>query len=220
MRDESRWFVVGDVAVVRYITRTGSLPGTAWACRVLDDGPDGVQLYFPAGAEYIRWLLPGPEGERPEPTYATWPGDMLRMMFPGRQYSIWLFWDREGGGRKFTGYYVNMEEPFRRTEIGFDTNDHALDIVVAPDLNWRWKDVEEFEELVANGAYREEFAASVRSAAEEAVELIEGRKSPFGDGWETWEPPAEWDPPSLPEHWKDVPAKVWERRDWAFGRQG
>ena len=39
---------------------------------------------------------------------------------------------REDEGGRFSGYYVNFEEPYRRTGIGFDTNDHTLDILVTP----------------------------------------------------------------------------------------
>ncbi len=47
-----------------------------------------------------------------------WRRDMLRLMFPGEAHSVWCFW--EGDDRHFTSYYVNLEEPFRRTAIGVD----------------------------------------------------------------------------------------------------
>lgn len=51
---------------------------------------------------------------------------------PGAHHSIRVFWEHEDGQRRHTTYYANMEEPYRRTGIGFDTNDHMLDIVVVP----------------------------------------------------------------------------------------
>ena len=68
-------------------------------------------------------------------------GECLRLMFPGEPYSIWLHWSRTPP-RRFTGWYVNLEAPFVRTDIGVDTTDNSLDLVVTPDFECRWKDVE------------------------------------------------------------------------------
>ena len=43
---------------------------------------------------------------------------------------------------EFLGWYVNLEEPFRRTPLGFDVRDLQLDILVDPERKWRWKDSE------------------------------------------------------------------------------
>jgi hypothetical protein len=32
--------------------------------------------------------------------------------------------------------YVNLEDPWRRTAIGFDSWDHVLDVAVAPDVGY------------------------------------------------------------------------------------
>jgi hypothetical protein len=217
MIDGLRRFEPGENVVLRYITRTGSLPGMSWPFRVVEDRDDLVALYIPAGAQYARWGRPIAAGQlRGALQLDNWRRDVLRLMFPGRQHSVWLFWEREEAGRRFTAYYVNMEEPFRRTPIGFDTNDHALDIVVQPDLSWRWKDEEEFEGLVEAGRYSAEFGKSVRDEGLAAIAAIEGRRAPFGDGWETWEPDSSWDAPALPEGWTEVPVAIWERRDWAY----
>jgi hypothetical protein len=218
MDDGLRRFEPGESVVLRYITRFDSQPGMSWPYRVVEDRDDLLALYIPKGAQYARWGRPPQPGAPRGPLELDgWRRDVLRLMFPGKGHSIWLFWERDDGGkREFTSYYVNMEEPFRRTEIGFDTNDHTLDIIVRPDLSWQWKDEEQFEGLLAAGRYTREFGEFVRAEGLSAVDLIEGRRSPFGDGWETWEPPGEWEPPSLPGNWKDVPARVWERRDWAY----
>jgi hypothetical protein len=213
---ELRRFDSGQTVVLRYITRTGSLPGMSWPFRVVEDREDLVALYIPAGAQYARWGRPAAPGLARTLQLDGWRRDVLRLMFPGKQHSVWLFWEPEEAGRRFTAYYVNMEEPFRRTPIGFDTNDHALDIVVQPDLTWRWKDEEEFETLVASGQYSAEFGRTVREEGLAAIAAIDGRKSPFCDRWETWEPDPRWELPSLPTGWTDVPVATWERRDWAY----
>ena len=49
---------------------------------------------------------------------------------------------------------MNLEEPLKRTAIGFDYLDQLLDIEIAVDLSsWKWKDEDELEEAVARGDY-------------------------------------------------------------------
>ena len=207
-------FQPGDEVVVRYITRMDGTVGMTWPYRVVRDDADLLALYIPTGATYMQWHTP--EGGTRQLVEARWRRDVLRLMFPGKPYSIWLFWEGSPGPRRFTTYYVNFEEPFRRTEIGFDTNDHTLDILVAPDLSWRWKDRDDFDGLIASGNFSTEFGAEVEAAAREAVTLIESRLSPFCDAWDRWSCPEEWGTPALHPHWRDVPATLWERREWAY----
>ena len=133
--EEHRWGS-GEEVVLRYITRVDGVPGMTWPARVVRDD-DVLALYVPRGTAVMTWRR-STDGQR-ELVEQEWRRDMLRLMFPGQAHSVWLFW--EGDDRHFARYYVNMEEPFRRTAIGVDTNDHALDIVVEPDLTWVWKDL-------------------------------------------------------------------------------
>jgi len=208
----TKFFRPGDEVVLRYITRHDGRVGMSWPYTVVRDGPELTALYIPTGATYMQWHTP-PGGTR-ELVGARWRRDVLRLMFPGEAFSIWLFW--EGEPRLFTTYYVNFEEPFRRTPIGFDTNDHTLDILVAPDFAWSWKDRDDFEALVASGHFSEEFGDELRASGERAVQAIESRAAPFSAGWETWMPPAEWPVPKLRPRWRDEPANLWPRREWAY----
>jgi hypothetical protein len=204
----------GELAVLRYITRAG-LPGMSWACRVVQDQPDLLALYIPRGATYMRWEL-APDGRR-RLAPARWRDDVLRLMFPGEPYSIWLFFQEQDGVRQFARYYVNMEEPFRRTRIGFDTNDHTLDILIDPGFGWRWKDEDEFSERTRTGIYLPEFAAETKAHAERVLGRAEARLSPFSDGWERWVPDERWSSVEMPPGWDTEPAVLWERRHWAYG---
>jgi len=208
----SRRFQPGDEVVVRYITRMDGRVGMSWPYRVVQDDDELVALYIPAGATYMQWHTP--PGDERRLVEARWRRDVLRLMFPGRAYSVWLFW--EGSPRRFTTYYVNLEEPFRRTPIGFDTNDHTLDILVAPDLTWSWKDRDDFEGLIASGNFSPEFGEAVERAAREALDLIEGGKSPFCDGWDGWTCPESWATPALHPRWREEPPALWEQREWAY----
>jgi Protein of unknown function (DUF402) len=61
-----------------------------------------------------------------------WRNDTLRITRFEDAHSLWLFW-RDG---EFMGWYVNLQAPLRPTPLGWDTRDHALDIVVEPDETW------------------------------------------------------------------------------------
>lgn len=212
MDSDLRLFRPGEAVVLRYITRMGSSVGMTWPFRVVRDDDDLVALYLPSGGTFMRWNTSA-SGTR-ELVEGEWRRDTLRLMYPGKPYSIWLFW--EGEGRPFTTYYVNFEEPFRRTSIGFDTNDHTLDIMVSPDLSWKWKDREDFDALVANGTVSAEFGESVNQAAREVLSLIENNGSPFSDAWHDWQPPDDWSMPAIHPEWKNVAPRPWELQAWAY----
>ncbi|HKS92409.1 MAG TPA: DUF402 domain-containing protein [Tepidiformaceae bacterium] len=204
----------GDCVTLRYLTRDGR-PGMAWPFTVVRDTEDLVALFIPAGSVYKRWGADA-NGQRAL-VDAAWRDDVLRLMFPGHGYSIWLFWRVIEGTRRLAYYYVNMEEPFRRSEIGFDTNDHMLDIVVEPDLSaWRWKDADEFDARVTSGIYGSEFAAALRAEAEGVVACIQQQGSPFCDGWPAWLPDTSWPAPVLSERWDIATPVTWPRAAWAY----
>ena len=215
----TRW-TAGETIALRYITRD-NLPGMAWPATVVRDTDEMTAIFIPAGATYKKWRIPPaaatPGGPARQLEDALWRRDTLRLMYPGAQHSIWLSWTGEGDERAFHSFYINMEEPFRRSPVGLDTNDHTLDVVVHPDLTWEWKDAEEFATRTERGEFGEEFARSVRAEGEAVIARLEARLSPFNDRWEIWAPDPSWAIPELPGGWDTVPATVWERRVWAYG---
>ncbi|MGB4861670.1 MAG: DUF402 domain-containing protein [Tepidiformaceae bacterium] len=202
----------GDEVVLRYITRLDGRVGMSWPFRVVRDDDDLVALYLPHGGTFMRWHT-SPAGGR-ELIEGEWRRDLLRLMYPGKGYSIWLFW--EGDDRLFTTYYVNFEEPFRRTSIGFDTNDHTLDIVVKPNFHWSWKDEADFEATIQSGTFSAELGQSVRDAAASVVSAIETHGHPFDDPWPSWSPPADWSMPHLNPRWREEPPALWPQHNWAY----
>jgi predicted RNA-binding protein associated with RNAse of E/G family len=56
-------------------------------------------------------------------------GSLFRLLEPGAWHSVDVEFDAAGA---FAGWYVNLQEPLRRTGSGFDTVDLVLDLVVAP----------------------------------------------------------------------------------------
>jgi len=204
----------GDAVVLRYITTRDGVPGASWPCRVVADRDELLALYVAEGTVFKEWQ-PSPAAPDRRLADTRWRREVLRLMAPGRWHSVWLIW-QPGDGRAFSGYYVNFEEPFRRTAIGFDTNDHTLDIVVTPELRWSWKDVEDFDERVRQRIFSPEFAAAVRAEAEEVIAAIEARRPPFDGEWRSWTPDPSWQTPPLPPTWDTEPVAPWDRRPWAY----
>ena len=117
---------------------------------------------------------------------------------PGRWSSIWGFWGEDSGPPK--AWYVNLEEPMRRSRAGFDTRDLQLDIVVMPDLTWTWKDEREFDEMRDLGLITDEEANLVRDEGESVIAEI-GRGDTWWLEWKDWVPDASWPLPTLSDGW-------------------
>jgi hypothetical protein len=212
----------GDVVVLRYVT-TGGRIEICWPCRVVEDSDDVVALFIAAGSRYRAGPKRSAAQKRRQPRHPlppdeyVWRHDTLRLMLPGRAHSVSMFWERQAGERRLLKYFVNMEEPVRRTAIGFDTQDHTLDIEVTPDLTWRWRDEQELANHVAEGFYTAELAAAARAEGEHAIAAIERRDHECMRRWPQWSPPPDWPIATLANGWDTTPPTFWERRDWAYG---
>ena len=217
-------FSYGDVIVLRYVTTGGEID-MCWPCRVVEDNPRLLAVYIAAGSHYKA----GPKRTAAEkrrmpkpsvpPEEYVWRKDTLRLMLPGRCHSVWLFWEGSGEERVFSHYFVNMEEPFRRTVIGVDTQDHTLDIVVSADLECRWRDEQELQSHVDHGFYTAELAAAARGEGERVIaELADGTHPCLAD-WASWSPAAAWSLPVMPDGWDSTPPTFWNQGSWAYGER-
>jgi uncharacterized protein DUF402 len=149
---------------------------------VIDDDGDvlavridpGTPMTFPAH----------PFGPHPWGGQSAWQGStVLQLHRTGDWYAVWRLFD---GGRDL-GWYINFEEPVRRGPTWFATADHGLDIVIAVDGSWQWKDVEDVDELVRIGRLTQAAADAVRArAAEVAADLDAGRR--WWADWDSWSP--------------------------------
>lgn len=158
-------------------------PGTEWLRpRTLDDR----MLRVPTEA----WTL----------GRARWDNHMLRLSLPGHPYSILVIWD-EAWSMRF--WYINMEEPQRRSDTGFDYMDWALDVVVPPGMDMaEWKDEDELRQFIDKGLLPAGAAEDLRDEAERALEWLQSRRAPFDERWEDWRPDPAWRIPELPERWE------------------
>ena len=114
-------------------------------------------------------------------------------------HALDLHWDHQTGA--FLGWYVNLQEPLRRSPLGYDTFDQMLDIWIEPDGTWSWKDWEELVEAERVGLFSAADAAAIRAEGER---VIAGLKTRLPTGWEAWQPDPAWTLPTLPDGWDRI----------------
>jgi hypothetical protein len=198
----SRWNP-GDPVIVREVWR-GKIR-TVRALTVVRDEPRLVALYQPAHAPWKRpYSLDGRSLRLPLEPWTlrddVLPEDALRLIVPGEAHSTLLIWRERW---QLMCWYINLEEPFQRSPIGFDFMDQTLDIVVRPDMSsWRWKDEDEFEDAQAEGIFSPEQARSIRAEGERALARLLARGPPFDESWENWRPDPTWARPEIRSGWE------------------
>ncbi len=171
--------------------------GRAWLevdVIVVQDNDELLATYIPSGARFTfppgAW--PTPDGLHPWHGRESWQGHgVLMLQRPGEAYAVWLFW--EGDDRIFQGWYVNFQEPFRRTAEGYDTQDLELDIWWPVGAPWVWKDDEELEERIAEGRYTAGQVAATRAEGQRVAALLDAGERWWEDSWADWQPPVGWD---------------------------
>ena len=179
-----------------------------WACPtvVVEDTPSLVALYLRAGTALKnspRRIVPAdllsPEGIQVGD--GVWQHtDVLMLIVPEDSFSVYLMW--EAGTRNLLCWYINLQEPVRRTTIGYDTMDHILDIVVSPDMTkWYWKDEDEFAEAGRIGYYSPEQMQAIRSEGKRALRLLSSERRPFYESWMNLSPDPSWKLPALSPLW-------------------
>jgi len=187
-----------------------------WAARpmrVVRDEGDFVALWMPRGT---RWKAPttpptrehnGDRGMRLAECAALgdwvfrdteWDVSILSLMREGDWHALRVSWLPSG---EHFGWYVNLQEPFRRTELGFETMDLALDVVIEPDRTWRWKDEDELDVFVERGLFDRAIAERIRAEGLDVVSRAERDEPPFCEPWPEWRPDPSWGLPELPEDW-------------------
>lgn len=170
---------------------------------VIQDKPELLVTYIPEGAPF-GFPERDPTG-RPH-SYSSrsgWQGHgVLCLHRPRDAYAVMVFW--KGELRDFWGWYVNFQDPFRRTSIGFDTYDREVDLWSEDGRTWHRKDFDLLERRVTRGIYTPAEAAAVLAEAERLeAELIAGKRW-WDDSWTRWAPPGDWPQPILPNGWEQV----------------
>jgi uncharacterized protein len=198
-----RTFEPGESAALREIW-----DGRIWSARpvtVVEDAEEQITLFIPAGA---HWMAPFRNGRRlkiQEAEYELieqpYEAHVLSFAWPANPAAVLLFY---GSDWSPSYWYVNLEDPLRRSPVGFDTLDHKLDVIVELDGSWRWKDEDQFVEIIERGLLDPEEGTLLRAEARDAVRRIVERERPFDRDWFRWRPDPAWPTPTLPDGWDRV----------------
>ncbi|HEX4722740.1 MAG TPA: DUF402 domain-containing protein, partial [Pseudonocardiaceae bacterium] len=98
----------------------------------------------------------------------------------------------------FVDWYVNLELPRGRTEFSTDRVDGVLDVVVASDRSWRWKDEHEIDAALAAGRIDADDLVLLRAEGKRLAALAEAGSFPFDGTWCDFRPDPDWTPPAMP----------------------
>ncbi len=218
-----RHFESGEVILHRmpFVVESGVLPPQICDVKpmvVVEDGPELISLFLPAGTP-TKLSVPLTRGQRRpwfdgesklvDSTWSRW--NALFLIVPGEWRATWAWWTPDWD---FLGWYVNLQEPIRRTPVGFDVRDLQLDLLVDPARHWQWKD--ELESSVETGVISTAVAERTRAEGIAAIADVEAGAWPFTAEMNAWRPDEGWPAPTLPkvrlegllhlydaEHWSD-----------------
>lgn len=166
---------------------------------VVEDTADLISLWLPPGTptklslpivrdQPIPWLEG--EWELVDSVWERW--NALFLMVPGQWRATWVWWTPEW---EFLGWYINLQEPIRRTPLGFDARDLWLDVVADAERDWRWKDEDHLQRVLDRGLISKPVAERVRAEGEAAIADIERGAWPFTDEIRNWRPDPTWPTP-------------------------
>jgi hypothetical protein len=201
-------FRPGETVVRRFLHRDFRLAAVQ-AARVVADDDRGILLHVDIGAESMRRtdLAGAPTRHLPVAEELALPTMLapvrrenyrtLMLLPAGAPHSVSWSWQADG---TFLGWYANLETPARRWPGGVDSHDQTLDVLVAPDLSWHFKDEEDLAALDPAEA------ATVHAEGSRLGELAETAAFPFDGTWRDFTAPPDWTPARLPSWWDAPPA--------------
>jgi hypothetical protein len=178
----------------------------AWfACpvHVVEDSDDQLVTFIAPGAEFgfVDGDWPTPDHRHPWHGRLSWHGHgCLMVQRPGDHHAVFHFW--EGPRRDFAFWYINLQAAFRRTALGYDTQDFELDLVVLPDRTWTFKDRDVLDQRVKEGRFSQELAEWVVHLGDALAAELEAGHHWWDPAWVGWEPDPSWRNPSLTMGWE------------------
>jgi hypothetical protein len=163
---------------------------------VIEDSVRALVLYFPAGSTFLSGdsMLGSRRYERsldervavfldPAPldySARVSPRHVLSLLPTDAMHAVWFFWDAAWNP---THCFVNLQARYVRGSHAIQVTDYYLDIAASTSLDWRWKDVDEFEAMCAAGAFTSAERAVIWAEAGRVAAAIDARAWPFDDPW-------------------------------------
>ena len=208
-------FRAGDTVTLRSVYTfpgRGEAVSFAVAGRILVDDDQLAVVASPLGSDVRRraGVGSGPNGRLVLPE--DWDGSyiedqwhgaaVVRVHHRGEPWSVWRWHDGSDWG---SGWYVNLELPWSRSALGFDTQDWTLDVVASAETDGTWsvryKDEDELAFYVSTGHWSEAMRSTIERAGEDATRIALARAFPFDADWSRWMPDPAWPPAVLPAEW-------------------
>jgi 8-oxo-dGTP pyrophosphatase MutT (NUDIX family) len=201
LSEPTRW-KSGDQILLRTLRQHGN-PSRLLPVTVVQDTSHLLALYLAPGTLCSRLAgrRGGPKGRQLiEATggFEEWTWRDKRRLFlwhPHEAHAVSLFWRKQDD--VFLGWYVDVCMPLRRTPTGFDTRDLILDVVIAPDRTWSWKDEDELLWAQNEGQLAPYDADFIRREATRAIALLTASDPLFADHWTNWRPDPTWPIPAI-----------------------
>lgn len=132
-----------------------------------------------------------------------WQTNRLLLIFePEKFFSTILFWNHTS--HKFLCYYINFQVPLQKNHCSLDTLDLDLDLIVRPNFDLEWKDVDDYQKAIEHGIILDDWIRGIDESKEEVLGRIEKRLYPFDGSWLDWMPDPGWLPPPLPKDWDQI----------------
>ncbi|MFC0673264.1 DUF402 domain-containing protein [Brachybacterium hainanense] len=135
---------------------------------------------------------------------ASWEGStVVRVHLRGESWSLWRWHD----GRDWTRrWYGNLEDPWRRTTIGYDTQDWALDVVAegipgTDDWEVFLKDEDELAWYAEESVFDPQQVEHIRRTGDELMDLLRRGTGLVGADWSRWLPRDDAPVVPLPAAW-------------------
>jgi hypothetical protein len=172
---------------------------TACPVRVIEDSSERVVVYWPVGVEVGRHSLVNEFRSYSRHWTET---NVVMITEVGAAHSVWAMWLAELW--EFHCWYVNLQDPIRRTWRGYLSRDHSLDVVIYADDTWRWKDEGETEDQIERGVLTRQLALLARAEGEAVLKRWRAGGRPFSEGWPEWRPDPGWPIPDLPPDWREL----------------
>jgi hypothetical protein len=202
----TRIWPVGAQILLRHV-----LAGRTWSAlpvTVVADDATSTVVRIHAGS---RWLAAvGPDGRRRHGWHRSWR--LAEVAWTGHDVTYLLEPDRWQGTAVCTDaatgtvakFYINGQDPVRRTPWGLDTMDRELDAVLHPGTRKpRWKDAHRFARLLASRAIGPRAAWSVVRATRAAARMLSADAA-ARTRLREWARP-EWPVPDLGDVFASVP---------------
>jgi protein associated with RNAse G/E len=127
-----------------------------------------------------------------------WRNGVLMVLPRGAEFAVWHFFTPDG---EFTRWYGNLQTPYGRWARGVDVVDHQLDLVVSPDRDVVWKDIDELAAAVDAGWFTPAESDAIHAAAGRLAAMAEAGEPPFDGRWCDFRPDPDWPLPALPDDW-------------------